>query len=425
MKFDISSVDRIETRRGPGVWRGLLCTAIAIASVAVAHQAKAATPIRNESHISKTSIDGYKTRVMHENGFETVDTPLMNKIKNATVLVTLTNSDWMPIAFGSGALLADHKANGEKTVLSVFHVSGSENIDRGNTHLIISDRNGKILGIANPLLKNVPQKTAFVTADQPVLLAFDPRYPMNKKLLQAIQGLEIANTLPQGTIFGNVTSGVGVDVGASGGPWFNKEGKIIGVSDIMVVTHQMNIQNSVMVYGKNLISQICFPANSKSVVNASLMQKAPMAMPYQDMVLVQGVGAPTLVQALKATSVKPGYNPKITLSGNYPDAFGVGYPKGAPMGYSAHLHLNPILSMSQTKNTSSSQKAAMDNFIHNMKHSGMLPTGNSARSRIWSYISRTMQKTIEKEVINVDPIKARDIPSLNPGGFIENEPGGG
>ena len=355
--FDISRVDRIETRRKPGAWKGLLCAAVAMATVSAASTAYA----NNDANVNPiTTKEAIHHKEIMIKGFDTINTPMMNRIKDATVFITLTNKKWMPIAFGSGAILSEHRANGEKTVLTVLHVSGTESLDKG-LHLIISDRHGNILGVANPLLKQVPKGDQMVTSDQPVLLAFDPRYPINRSRLSKIQGVELAKDLPRGSILGRINSGVGVYEGASGGPWFNKDGKVIGVTDLMLLTPKQAAFSQVLVYGDNMISRI-FSSKTATQNGYEVMSNVDEFLPSVDQIMVQGVGAPSLITALKQTSVKPNYSPEIITNAEFKNAFGLGYPLTAPMAYSANLTLNPLISINQTVERLGDRKKIKDGF---------------------------------------------------------------
>lgn len=241
-RFDLGRARRCETGRTTPWSARLRAGLTALAMIAAAPPAGAHAPAhhmhRQAPAIAPTQRFVFrpkdydpKTRTWSALDFDRAATKLQRRIENATVLLLIVNNSWTEIGAGSGTLLSNQKIGGNPAIASITHVTGWQKEDRAHhMRMIVVDHDGDILGVARPMQVRQPADTPGVGADQPTLLAFDTRYPLNRMGLARIQGVELAPRLPRGYLFGKISGPVGIDAGASGGGWYDEYGQLIGVT---------------------------------------------------------------------------------------------------------------------------------------------------------------------------------------------------
>jgi hypothetical protein len=157
--------------------------------------------------------------VMHNQALKT--------IYDSTVVAVLTDRDWNYLSAGTATFLANTNANGYPMAISIRHAVDMNLYNVPDGHLILINHAGKVLAVA----MSIPQEYGAQNqdSDTPMLIAIDPRYPVNHQEMSGIFGVRISATLPAGPLSGQISSPVGMAGGTAGAGWYNRNGEMVGV----------------------------------------------------------------------------------------------------------------------------------------------------------------------------------------------------
>lgn len=255
--------------------------------------------------------------------------PIARRIETATVMLIVVGDDWLPRAFGSGTLLADHEIDGRKAIATIMHVGGGRHFnDAHGLRLVAVAADGAILGVVRPLARRMPESNPIGGRDQPELLGFDPHYRIDSGKLASIRGVQVAPEVTTGIFSGDVIARPGVGDGVSGGGWYDAHGRLIAVAEYTNSKPKRQIE----LRGDDTEMAMVF----RSVGN----RVAPIDVPIETngRIGVQGLGAPMILAQLCATAVSADDRPRLTTdTAIYRDATGFGYPSNILAGWHADL----------------------------------------------------------------------------------------
>ena len=151
--------------------------------------------------------------------------PQLKSIYNSTVVLMAFDKYGVALWSGSGTVLKNTDVGGYPAVMTVRHmvdyaVDGAE-----GAFMVAYTNSGFVLGALKPL--EGTKTVEGYRQDGPVLMAFAPRFSMDRAMIKKIPGVEVAHTLSASPIFsvfgGPKNGGVGVGPGDSGGGVYVKE----------------------------------------------------------------------------------------------------------------------------------------------------------------------------------------------------------
>lgn len=278
----------------------------------------------------------WRQKTWHGLDFDRPATALQKRVEDATVLVIAVDRHWHFRWSGTGSILAGHRVDGEKPIVTVMHVAGDRDIDnRLGLTLVIADHDGRVLGIAKPVQQRTPtlQDGAF---DQPVMLEFDRRYPIAQARLDRIQGVDVAPRLVDGAFTGKLQAQIGIDEGASGGGWYNRQGQLVAVSALATIpalsvdARRLDAHNTLMaaVYGER-------------TDNSGAVTKTWTAGP--DTVTALGLGTRDMIALLRRTATDASAPAAAGSTQTIAGAVGFGYVGGVAMGWRCDLQHTPAI----------------------------------------------------------------------------------
>lgn len=250
--------------------------------------------------------------------------PIKRRAFFSTVMLVSLDQNGKPYADGSGTVLSGYQVGGRPVVISIRHVTDLVANGIPDGQLIAVDRHGTIIGHLKPLPNPEAGKDK---RDYPTLSYFDPNYPIDSRALQAIPGVEIAHELAPSMLAGLANDEV-ITPGASGGGWYNADGKLIGVVNGYQTTK----------FDRSLTETMVAYSPYNALINAPQPEKVALPLTGSDDIQSVAFG-PALAQlaALSRHHDEPALRAHTIDETLVTDGFGFAFPDGIPMSFTSLL----------------------------------------------------------------------------------------
>jgi hypothetical protein len=249
------------------------------------------------------------------NNPEVQNDPQLKNLYDSTVNLAVVSKDLF-MSGGTGTILANTDVNHYPVIVTLNHVADTDFTEA--PILLAFDHQGIFLGSLIPKNLNGNKK------DGPVILAFDPHYPINDIALDHIHGALIANRLAPGPFMeffgGSNADDVGVTHGSSGGGVYAKEDGVWKLYGLLAAGNSFKKDIGHLVASE---SQVSMPLQNLTEYNG--MQYGDV--PSNSKAFVLGLTDHSFLQSLVAVEKVP-LMPVVTADVDYTHCVTFGYPYG-------------------------------------------------------------------------------------------------
>jgi hypothetical protein len=296
------------------------------------HKTEFLSPSTLDYHESAMIADGTPYRIDNDTEVFDVNPSDNNRVmsdqaqKNAfdsTVMILALDENNTVIHTASGTIIAEHDLYGAPVVASVAHVTET------SLRLLVLNHDGKPLGY----IKQIPGRSD--QTDCATISYFEPS-GRNNAAIRSIKGVQIANEIPAGMMFGKDLNQV-VIPGASGGGWYNAQGQLVGV---VVGTGQNDNDKkiSINIEGRSLLRSF-YGMNPNFESHESVSGTS----------FIQTLASGRALSQLEAFDRSPDPSrPKIVLD-SVIGGFGFGFPDYIPHFFKGDMKYNAVDAQDLTK----------------------------------------------------------------------------